>query len=102
MMTELENFHIQPKNINVSKFFLGAFGKMGAEVLANAIVHFCLVRHRWASFTREEIGETCRIVGANPAFLKYLVEGNFLVQEEDRYYLTKQFIEACHKASPAK
>jgi len=96
-----ENYAIKPSNINTSQPFLGAFDKMGREVLANAIVQLCQGINYWCSFSREELANVCQITGANIYFLKDLIEMGYIVADkQDRYCVTIQFVKKCHAIAP--
>lgn len=98
-----ENFSIRPEHIDANQFFMGAFGKMGIEVLANAIVRWCQMKGYWISMAKEEIQFACDANGANIAFLKNLVADGYVVMDKnERYCLTEEFIQHCYKAAPAQ
>lgn len=98
-----ENYCISPHHINTKKFFLSAFGKMGAEVLANTIVQLCQSKGYWISFSEKELQTVCAITGANIKFLDNLLnEGLVVADSQKRYCVTEEFIKKCHEASPAK
>ncbi len=122
-----ESFHIQPDDINAAKHFFCAFGNSETEISAGWIVRFLQKRKQgWAPFTYEEIeafysrkrkdGFTFnRLIDPEMippdlarAFAGYhdarvpAGGGWIVIDTSDRYWVTEEFVERCHRSSPAR
>lgn len=95
------NYHIKPSDINISKLLQGAFNKLGVEVLACAIILFCQSIGYWHSFDIDDLQLYCKKTGANTAFLKILLEHQYItIDKWNRYCVTIKFIKRCHETHP--
>ncbi len=98
-----EYYRIKPSSIDTSKQFMGAFGKLGREVFAGALVMYCQHVGYWVSFNESTIQDVCNQAGANIAFLPWFLESGLIVKDRhERLCLTEEFVERCHSASPKK
>lgn len=104
ILTGEDNFPISPNDIDISNEFVGAFGDQQTETSAGWIVRFAQDRGRgWQPFTYDEIENFYSRWHRDGFSFNRLVppQGNWIVKGEDKkYYMTGEFVERCHKASP--
>lgn len=93
---------IKPTDINVDKHFWDAFGNMETEVSANYIVRFCQqMSGDWSPFYKGQIENFYQKFGfKNFEFNRLLSQGYIVLGEDDKYYITKEFVAKCYASSP--
>jgi hypothetical protein len=94
--------NIQPQDIDTTKHFWDAFGRLEKEISANFIVRFCQERNEgWAPFTYAEIETFYNKYGFKDFDFNGLVGGP-LIYRNDKYHFMPAFSRICYKASPKK
>ena len=126
IITDGDNFPVQPAHINASQHLFNSFDHRDTEVSAGWIVRFLQEREKgWAPFTHEDINSFYsrwhkdgftfnRLVNAQmvpPSLARAFaghhdplipVGGGWIVKgDDDRYYVTVEFVTRCFKSSPA-
>lgn len=103
IITSEKDCPIKPSDIDTGKHFWGAFGNSETEVSANYIVRLCLQKGGWFPFTREEIEELYQRFGYKDFWFNRLTEEKFIILNADnKYYVTKEFVTRCYEASSIK
>ncbi|MDO8466618.1 MAG: hypothetical protein Q7S83_00565 [bacterium] len=101
------DYPIRPEDIDTERSFQNAFGHFEAEETARAIVRFFQREGDWGPFTRADVIEfaptelwpvTQLIKGPHALGAKFIERDEC---DEKVHYVTGQFIERCHQASPA-
>ena len=126
IIVNVDKFPIQPKDINAKEHLFGAFDHSETEISAGWIIRFFQERGQgWRPFSYKEIGDYYASKGLCGGFtFNRLVEpgqkvlnaaavfggaapitkssgGGWLVQGDDnKYYVTDDFVARCFKSSP--
>ncbi len=99
----------RPHDINTRQHFWGAFERSEREVSAKWLVRFAQEKEDqgelWPSFTRIDIEEFYNRKLDDKKFSVFYFNGlderYHIIKKGDVYSFTSQFIERCHKSSPA-
>jgi hypothetical protein len=97
-------YPIRPDHINAKRHFFGAFSNREKEISAGWIVEFCQKRNMgWQPFTAEEINAYYHAKGRPEEFRFNGLDANgyLPLQDDDKYYVTAEFVSRCFRASPA-
>lgn len=121
-----EGYPIQPRDIDGSKHFFGAFGHNETEISAGWIIRFLQERNQsWRPFTYEDINTFCARKYSNGFRFNRLIEAEMIPPSLARafagyhdtpipagggwviidassgqHYVTEEFIARCYKSSP--
>lgn len=103
LLIDPAQYRIKPSDINTKQHFWDAFGNNETEVSANWIVRLCQERGSWEPFSQAEIEAFYRRSGKfrDFTFNNLLVEGWVVKGSDGKYRVTIEFVNACHKSSPA-
>jgi hypothetical protein len=92
---------IKPEDIDTSKPFGDAFGRVEAETSAAWIVAFCQDRGKgWESFTFPELEAFYNEKGRRNFQFNGLLALGYIRESEGIYSITAKFIAKCYGASP--
>jgi hypothetical protein len=96
----------RPGDINAKKHFFDAFGNRESEISAGWIVEFCQGRPgdkgSWTPFKLAEL-EAFYARRHNDGFtFNRLVSDGYVVRNGTMCVLTREFVEKCHQAQPAR
>ena len=110
------DFDIQPDQIDTPQggHFWDAFGNSETEVSARYVVRLCQEKGGWYPFTREEIEEFYNKSGHQNFWFNWLVHpgtaysitggsyqvgGGWILEKDDQYFVTDDFIQRCYKSA---
>lgn len=96
----MKNLKIKPLDINADVHFWGAFGHLETEVSAHHIVKFCQKKGNWESFTYKEINDYYESWGHKYFTFNNLLDEKFIIEKNNKYFITEEFVTRCHKSSP--
>jgi hypothetical protein len=93
---------ISPKQVDASKHFYDAFRNNETECSAHYIVLLCQQKNGWFPFTEEEINSIYTRLGPGDGFwFNNLIPSGWIQKEDEKYYITQDFIDRVYKSSPA-
>ena len=126
IITDSKNFPIQPHHVNAKEHFFDAFDNMETEISARYVVKLCQKLGSWGPFTEEQIEEIYQKAGFRGFTFNRLVNsqlvppslvrafmghhdtpvpvggGWIILGDDDKYYVTDDFVTRCFQSSPVK
>lgn len=100
IITDEDDYPIQPEHINATGHLWDAFGKNETEISAGYIVRLCQQNGSWRPFTENELEEFYSKSGHKGFHFNGLDSRGLIVLTDYKYYVTHEFITNCFKASP--
>jgi hypothetical protein len=100
VIVDAENLCIAPSDINIDKHFFGAFGNTETEVSAKWIVLLCQKKGGWYPFTLKEVEDLYQSLRHKDYCFNNLLNMRFIIEKNDVYYITSEFITRCYSSSP--
>ena len=104
IVTDKNDYPIQPRHINAKRHFWDAFGNNETEISAGYIVRLCQKLGGWVPFTREQIEAFYNEAGHTDFWFNRLrgqrTEDFIVLGEDGKFRVTHEFIARCHKSSP--
>ena len=95
VITELENYLVQPNQIPISgkDRMIGTFGQSEVEDAARLVLIFCQKRDNWEAFTPDDISVFLSSYGASEHIgFEALVDRCWIVLINGRYHVTHEFV----------
>lgn len=100
VIVDAEKLCISPSDINADKHFFGAFGNMETEASAKYIVILCQKKGGWRPFTLKEVEDLYQNLGYKGYWFNELLSGRYIIEKNDVFYITSEFIARCYNSSP--
>ncbi len=100
--SSVSSYPIRPADIDVDKFFWGAFGCVDSETSARWIIATCKKQNSWKPFSEADVKFVYGNHGYGFTFGRLLDQG-YVVKNSvtDMYQVTHEFVCQCFLAAPS-